>query len=92
MSTAALAVGLVGICFALLAMRVIFVKGGAFRGACAGREAAGEADCPACPSAGQCEQRGVQEPKSSKAMFSRGTPSSSNMRRQACNIRGGPQR
>lgn len=91
MTTAALAVGLVGICFALLAVKVIFVKGGAFKGACGGLQA-GEADCPACPSAGQCEQSGVQEPKSSKAMFSRGTPSSSSMSRQACNIRGGPQR
>lgn len=81
--TALLAVAFVGLCFALIGLRMLFVKGGAFRGTCAGREAMGVSGCAACPNAGSCGESAPQDPKSSKAMFSRGTPRSSSMRSDA---------
>jgi hypothetical protein len=81
--TSLLAVALVGLCFALIGLRMLFVKGGAFRGTCAGPEAMGVSGCSACPRSGSCEESRAQDPKSSKAMFDRGTPKSSSMRSDA---------
>lgn len=84
-----------GLCFALLALRILLVKDGAFRGGrCSRGVDDGRGDCALCPNAASCPDapREDHEPKSSNAMFSGGTPNPSNIRKQACSIGGGPQR
>jgi hypothetical protein len=93
MSTLLLSVVVLGICFALIALRMLVVKDRTFRGTC-GRSGDSESnDCSLCPGVESCPdaKEGSQEPKSSNAMFSRGTPRSSSIRKQACSINGGPQ-
>lgn len=93
MATILLSIGLLGICFALLAVRLLFVKDSKFPGICGRTGAEGEDPCVVCPRAK--EKNGVrvcQEPKSSNAIFSLGTPRSSNVFSDDCNSAGGPQR
>jgi hypothetical protein len=94
MITVLFSVAVLGICFALIALRLLVKKDSTPRGPCGRSFEADRKECAICPSASKCEEPGgiAQEPKSSNAMFSLGTPSSSNIRKQACNIGGGPQR
>lgn len=93
MATILLSIGLLGVCFALLAIRLLFVKDSKFPGVCGRTGAADEDPCMVCPRAK--ENNGVricQEPKSSNAIFSLGTPKSSSVFRDDCSSAGGPQR
>jgi hypothetical protein len=94
MGTILLTIAILGGCFLLLALRLLFVKDGSFRGTCSQNGRRPGEECAICPSAATCEERPVdgQEPKSSNAMFSLGTPRLSNIPKQDCSIAGGPHK
>ncbi len=95
MITVLFSVAVLGGCFALISLRILSVKDGTFRGGRCGKDfGAEDGACHLCPDAASCpeESRHDHEPKSSNAMFSCGTPKSSNIRRQDCNIAGGPHK
>jgi hypothetical protein len=94
MSTILLTVAILGGCFLLLALRLLFVKDGTFRGTCSQNGRRPGEECAICPGASTCEDRpgDDQEPKSSNAMFSLGTPRLSSIRKHDCSIAGGPHK
>jgi len=92
-ATVLLSIAILGVCFALLAIRLLFVKDSKFPGICGRTGKADEDPCMICPRAKEKGGAQVcQEPKSSNAIFSLGTPKSSSVVNADCNKAGGPQR
>lgn len=93
MATILLSIGLLGACFLLLAIRLLFVKDSKFPGICGRTGALDEEPCVVCPRAKENNSvRPCQEPKSSNAIFSLGTPKSSSIFSDDRSKAGGPQR
>lgn len=91
--TTVLAAIILGVCIVLLSVRSLLRRDARPLRTCGGVSREGRDDCGYCPSRSDCEsEQAGYDPKSSNAMFSRGTPKSPNMRKHACSIGGGPQR